>query len=65
MSCPGYNFFYVQSKNKLIAVANGITAIDTIVNTGYFYFTYDSIAGTTPCKGAIYQNATLSCFQRK
>ncbi len=65
LSCPGYNLFYVHSKNKWIAVGTGIAAIDTIVNTAYFYITYDSLPGTTPCKGVAYQNATLSCYQRK
>jgi|GEM_PF-5944220 len=65
LSCTGKNFFQIIGSNKLIAVAPGFVDIDTVVNNAVFYITYDSIAGTTPCHGAIFQNATLSCHQRK
>lgn len=65
ISCSDKNYFQVLGSGKLIAVSTGNIGIDTVTRNGVFYITYDSIPGSTPCRGAIYKNATLSCWQRK
>jgi hypothetical protein len=66
--CSGKNFFRIPltaTTFKLVAVDLGITAIDTIVGNAGFNIAFDSLPGTTPCKGAVYQNASVVCFTRK
>ncbi|MCU0322037.1 MAG: hypothetical protein MUE72_06430 [Chitinophagaceae bacterium] len=66
IGCNNIRLFQVLSNNARIAVAKGNNPlIDTVTKGGFFYITYDSIAGTTACNGAIYKNATISCSKRK
>lgn len=66
--CPGKNYFRIPvtaTTFKLVAVDFGNTAIDTIIGNAAFNIAFDSLPGTTPCKGAVYQNASVVCFTRK
>jgi hypothetical protein len=65
LSCSGKNYFVVGSRKAAIAVSTGNVAIDTVSGGAYFYITYSSSSGTSNCNGVAWQNAALSCFQRK
>lgn len=64
ISCSGKNFFHVYP-NELIAVDLGDPAVDTLVNNYAVGITYQLTGGTTQCMGAVYKNATLTCFEKK
>lgn len=66
LACAGKNVFQLIGRNKTLIVATGLyPAIDAVTNGGFYYITYDSLNTTTACMGALFTNATLSCYQKK